>query len=95
MSESGHLKQVAEVIHRRGLALPAIFFLEMYKPLIGCARELMTMVEPIALALVGQTTTSELKEVLSSSNHVELLIQMLESGRTVSTTVTHPEMTES
>lgn len=78
MTDGGQLKHVAEAIHRRGFAVPAIFFLEMYKPLVGCCREFLVMIEPIAIALVGKTGTGQLKEVLSSSSHIEELIQLLE-----------------
>jgi hypothetical protein len=60
---------------------PAIFFLELFKPLVGCMRELYVMSEPLARILFGTNASPSLATMLSSAEHVERLIVMLESER--------------
>ncbi len=60
---------------------PAIFFLELSKPLVGCMRELYGMSEPLARALFGTKLSPAVATMLSSAEHVEHLIVMLESER--------------
>ena len=81
-SENNELQPLVDAISRRRLIEPAIFFLEMSKPLVGCLRELRSMSEPIAQALLGATLAPALKRALRSSDDTERLIQLLESART-------------
>ena len=60
---------------------PAIFFLELSKPLVGCMRELYVMSEPLLRTLFGANASPALGTMLSSAEHVERLIVMLESER--------------
>jgi hypothetical protein len=60
---------------------PAIFFLELSKPLVGCMRELYGMSEPLVRALFGAKVSPALSAMLLSAEHVERLIVMLESER--------------
>lgn len=60
---------------------PAIFFLELSKPLVGCMRELYGMSEPLARTLFGATLSPAVGTMLSSAEHIEQLIVMLESKR--------------
>jgi hypothetical protein len=60
---------------------PAIFFLELSKPLVGCMRELYGMSEPLVRALFGTKGSPALSAALSSAENVERLIVMLESER--------------
>lgn len=75
------LDTVAEAILSRKLQVPAIFLLELCKPLVGCMRELYGVGEPIACALLGSERAPALREVLSSSDSVEELIKRLEQPR--------------
>lgn len=75
------IDSVAGAIARRGLCEPAIFVLELSKPLVGCMRELCAVGEPIAAALLGGAWGPKLREVLASSESVEALIQRLEHVR--------------
>ena len=45
---------VVEAITRRRLVVPAIFLLEMGKPLVGCMRELSLSFEPLIRMVVGE-----------------------------------------
>ena len=73
------LNEVAAAIRSRRLAGPAIFLLEMHKPLVGCLRELYGMSEPVARSIFGDRWNDNLKEILSSPRHVEKLIERLEA----------------
>lgn len=72
------IEQLAEAVRCRGLESPAIFFLELCKPLTGCLRELYGVSEPLETLVFGRTLLPALKQVLSSSEHVERLITLLE-----------------
>lgn len=60
---------------------PAIFLLELGKPLVGCLRELYGMSEPLQRLLFGREYAPVIRELLSSSDAVERLIVLLESTR--------------
>ncbi len=75
------LQSLAHSIRRRRMVEPAIFFLELSKPLVGCMRELYGMSEPLVRTLFGAKTSPALGAMLSSAEHVERLIVMLESDR--------------
>jgi hypothetical protein len=72
---------LAKEINRRRCETPAIFFLEMSKPLVGCFRELYHCSIPLQTALCGKELAPVLSEVLSSSETVERLIVILEQLR--------------
>jgi hypothetical protein len=75
------LQSLADAIVRRGLREPAIFMLELCKPLVGFMRELYGIGEPLLRSLVGNERTPQLREVLESSERVEQLIVRLERGK--------------
>jgi hypothetical protein len=67
----------AEIIKRR-LAAPAIFILEMYKPLMGLMREVASFIRPLLLPLVGSRLVGVTSKILESTDSVEDLILKLE-----------------
>jgi hypothetical protein len=75
------LESLVQVIQGRKLVEPAIFVLEMSKPLVGCARELYRITEPLMRMLFTPTLAPAVERVLSSSENVELLIRRLEGAR--------------
>lgn len=75
------LKPLVDVIVGRRMVEPAIFLLEMSKPLVGCMRELYGMSEPLVHALFGSSLTPAVKRVLASSDDTEAFIQLLEQAR--------------
>jgi hypothetical protein len=77
---SDAILSLAASIRRRGLREPAIFALELCKPLVGCVRELYGMGKPLVTLLVGSAAAPAIEEVLTSSDSVERLIQLLESS---------------
>ncbi len=81
MNESIQLQALADVIGRRGYSDAAIFFLEMYKPLVGFGRECMAMAEPIGISLFGSRVLGQVREILKSRELIERLISLLEARR--------------
>lgn len=76
------LKPLVDAILRRRMVEPAIFLLEMSKPLVGCMRELYGISEPLVHTLFGSSLTPAIKKVLASSDDTEAFIQLLERTQT-------------
>ena len=72
------IQQLADALRSRGLALPAIFTLELCKPLTGCLRELYGASEAMQGLIFGRELLPALKHLLASSERVEELITILE-----------------
>jgi hypothetical protein len=75
------LECLVQAIRARKLVEPAIFILEMSKPLVGCAREIYKVGEPLMRMFVSPAFAPALERVLSSSENVELLIRRLEDSK--------------
>ena len=75
------LRPLVDAIVRRGFAEPAIFMLEMSKPLVGCLREVYALSEPLVQIFVGTSLAAALKSALASSDDTECLISLLEASR--------------
>ena len=74
------LPELALAIQRRRMSVPAIFVLELCKPLIGPVRELYSISESLQSLIFGGVPAPCLKELLASSAKVEELILLLEKG---------------
>jgi hypothetical protein len=72
------IEQLAEIVRRGRMVAPAIFMLELCKPLTGCARELYVASESLQALIFGRTPLPVLRTLLSSSARVEELVQLLE-----------------
>ena len=72
------LREIAEGINARGLTAPAIFFLEMQKPLATVTGALYSVAEPFAQFLFGAEFARSAGQILSSRETAEELIRMLE-----------------
>jgi hypothetical protein len=81
MPITSELELIVEVVSRRQLVAPAIFLLEMGKPLVGCMRELSVACEPLLRMIVGEPLLTAFNEVLSSAERVEALILRLEAAQ--------------
>ena len=79
--DASELVPLVEAIARRGLVGPAIFLLEMGKPLVGCLRELYAASEPLVRPLFGPSVAPAIERALRSSEETERLIQLLEGCR--------------
>jgi hypothetical protein len=72
------IQQLVELVRGRRLVVPAIFALELCKPLTGCLRELYGLSEVLQEAIFGRQLLPALKELLVSSERVEEFITLLE-----------------
>ncbi len=75
------VKPLVDAIVNRRLVDPAIFLLEMSKPLVGCLREAYVFGEPLIQLLVGPQLASAMRGVLASSDEVERVVSLLEATR--------------
>lgn len=69
---------LTELVVSRGLAMPAIFTLEMYKPLQSLFLNSTHLSAPLMIPLFGLKNYKLLLGVLESKNEIELLIQSIE-----------------
>lgn len=76
-----NLEQLAQILVERKMVAPAIFLLELSKPLVGCARELYGVTEGLQRVLFGAQVLPVLRDLLASSESVERLIVLLEQSR--------------
>lgn len=72
------IQELADTLKSRGVVVPAIFILELCKPLTGCLRELYGASEGLQELIFGRALLPAIKEVLASSDRVEQLITLLE-----------------
>lgn len=71
---------ICHEIRRRRLTAPAIFILEMYKPILGVLREGAIFAAPLLYPLVGGTLYGNLCKLLESPDQIESIIVELEKG---------------
>jgi len=74
------LERFADGITRRGLAVPAIFLLELHKPLSGLGHILAEAFDPLTRCLVGSERAAAVLKLLESRANLEFVITRLEGG---------------
>lgn len=74
------LTELSQSIKKRGLQAPAVFFLEMHKPLIGLFEAFALISAPLTSLLFGAKYSRIIPIVFSSVSNVECLIRLLEDG---------------
>ncbi len=79
MHTKSDLNKIARAIHNRKMNMPAIFMLEMYKPLSKLFSVFSVAISPIAIPLVGSKLASSLTELFDDRNNIEELICLLEN----------------
>ena len=72
------LRRCAEAIVRRGFEVPALFFLEMYKPLTTLAYNAGEVAAPLVAPFVGMDRCRDLLGLLKNRGNVELLMTLIE-----------------
>lgn len=72
------LTRIAEKIVKRGMTVPAVFALEMMKPLAFIGSQAMVFFGPILTAFVRSETYYELTELLEDYHNVEFLVAEIE-----------------
>lgn len=73
------ITSIADGVQRRGLTVPAIFFLELYKPLTTVLHNVLIVGSPLATAFCGARRTKEFVQLFESREKIEELICLLES----------------
>lgn len=73
------INTVARYVHGKGLSVPAIFVLELHKPLTGLANAALLAGRPVLHTIFGRNKFQGLEEILESSERVEELIVAIES----------------
>lgn len=73
------LPKLADLIEKRGLGLPAIFLLEMYKPLVGLAQNFSLVSAPLLIPLFGLNLYNQALKLLDNPANVEELILLIEA----------------
>ena len=72
------IRRVADRIHRAGLVTPAIFFLELTKPLALIGSHVMIFFGPIINAFINTDGYYKAAELFEEPANVELLIREIE-----------------
>ena len=78
MQTEATIRALATQVHKRGMALPAIFFLEMYKPLSGVAHAAALVSSPMLIPFFGPERYEAALRVVGSRDALEQLIQEIE-----------------
>lgn len=71
---------LAAAVLARKLSVPAIFLLELHKPLAGIMREVVDVSTPFLHLLFGRSNVERARIVLSSRETLEALIVAIEKG---------------
>jgi hypothetical protein len=87
--------RIAEEVVRRGLATPAVFFLELHRPLGFIAGQATLLFSPFLGALFGLQNVRELARLLGDPATVDRLLERIEQHEkevqaSVSRTPEHP-----
>ena len=75
------IEDLAGLIERKGVAAPAILFLEANKPLSFVASQAFLMVQPLINLAMGGRMPADVSLLLEDRATVDLLISRLERGR--------------
>ena len=82
--EDALIEGLAGWITNRGLTLPAVLFMESFKPLSFLGGQLMTFLEPMVGSFVASRQYTTLTHILEDRDKFEQLIRRVESRSTES-----------
>ena len=77
-SDKNLISDLAEKVVSRGMAVPAIFFLDMMKNLSFFGGQLMVFFGPIITAFISSQSYYKFAELLEDRNNVEFLLVEIE-----------------
>ena len=80
-SEKKILQKYASKVTDRGLSVPAIFFLEMFKYLSFLFSQSMIVFGPLLTLFINQKKYYQFSDIISSRNNVEYFICQIESSK--------------
>jgi len=72
------LEKIAKKIHKHGLVTPAVFFLELAKPLSLLASHSLVFFGPIINSLIQSENYYRAVEVFEEPKNIEILLKMIE-----------------
>lgn len=72
------IDRVAKKIHRSGFTTPAIFFLEMTKPLALLGSHLLILLGPVINSIIQSDTYYRSVQVFEEPQNIELLLNEIE-----------------
>jgi len=72
------IDQLAAVIIKRKMTAPAVFLLELSKPISGLAREIYGVTQGLQQVVFGREILPVINQLLSSVEQIEALILLLE-----------------
>jgi len=75
------LEEIAQRIRRYGLETPALFFLEMHRPLAGLAGMASFMVTPLFGAFLGLNRVERYASLIGDPDALDDLIARLDAAR--------------
>ena len=70
--------ELAESVYKKGLSVPAIFFLEIYKPLCGISGAGMDVLAPLLKLIASGEKIDLIKEIIESRENIEIIIKEIE-----------------
>ncbi len=73
------LSKLADLVSNQGLAVPAIFLLEMYKPMVGLAQNFSLVSAPLLIPIFGIRLYKQALKLLDNPANVEELILLIEA----------------
>ena len=77
--DSAFLQRLAEKIHKSGFVTPAVFFLEMTKPLALLGSHALVFFGPVLNTFIQSENYYRTVQVFEESANIELLLQMIEA----------------
>ena len=77
-AEHALLEKLADKVYQRGMALPAILFLETVQPLNFVASQVMVFFKPFISAFFSTKEYDLLSSLLEDRNTIELLLRKIE-----------------
>ena len=77
------LKEYASKIAERGLSVPSIFFLEMFKYLSFLFSQSMVVFGPFLTIFIDQEKYYQFSNIISDRNNVEFFICQIESNKDI------------
>ena len=80
-SEKKILQEYASKVTNRGLSVPAIFFLEMFKYLSFLFSQSMIVFGPLLTLFINQKKYYQFSDIISNRNNVEYFICQIEANK--------------
>jgi hypothetical protein len=86
------IETVAREVHKRGMTIPAILFLEMHKPLGFVAGQTLVFGSGFLAPLVGAQNLQKWAKLIENPDDVERLIRRIESPPSSSAAPPEPQI---